>query len=64
MKQQRSTSTWKEEMVALWEKMVSTYITLRNSPSVKLVLKFIFQLLKIILSIVVKRIIQHFFPNF
>lgn len=64
MKRKRKTSSWKEQKVQLWEKLVSTYLNMKKSPSVKLILKFIVLILRIILSIVVKKIFLHFFPNF
>lgn len=64
MKTKHKTGLWKEQHVQLWEKMLSTYLALKNSPSAKLILKFIALILRIILSIVVRKIFIHFFPNF
>lgn len=64
MKKKRKTSSWKEQNVRLWEKMVSTYLTLKSSPSAKLIFKLIALILRSILSIVVRKIFYYFFPNF
>ncbi len=64
MTPKRKTGLWKEQHAQLWEKMLSTYLSLKNSPSAKLVLKFIALILRITLSIVVRKIFLHFFPNF
>ncbi len=59
-----TTSNWKEELVNLWEKMTSTYFALKESPSIRLILKFILLLLRVTLSIVVKKLFKYFFHNF
>lgn len=64
MTTRRKTGLWKEQHIQLWEKLLSTYLALKNSPSTKLILKFIALILRIILSIVVRKIFLHFFPNF
>lgn len=60
----RKTSSWKEQKVQLWEKLVSTYLTIKSAPSVKLILKFIVLILRVILTIIVRKIFSYFFPNF
>ncbi len=64
MTKKSKTSSWKEQNVKLWEKMVSTYLTVKHSPSAKLILKFLFLILRVIISIVVRKIFFYFFPNF
>ena len=64
MKKQHATRTWKEKQVELWEKMVSTYLRIKSSPSAKLILKFVFLILRVILSIIVRKIFSYIFPNF
>lgn len=64
MKKTRKTSSWKEKNVQLWGKMVSTYLALKSTPSTKLILKFITLILRVILSIVVRKIFLQIFPNF
>ncbi len=64
MEKKHTTSNWKEGLVNRWEKMASTYFALKKSPSIKLILKFIILLLRIILSIIAKKVIKYFFPNF
>lgn len=63
MKKRHTTSKWKGELFNRWEKMTSTYFALKESPSIRLILKFVLLLLRITLSIVVKKVIKYFFPN-
>lgn len=64
MTTKRKTNSWKEQYVQLWGKMVSTYLALKSSPSIRLIFKFISLILRVILSIVVRKIFSYFFPNF
>lgn len=63
MEKKHTTSNWKEKLVNRWEKMTLTYFALKESPSIRLILKFILLLLRITLSIVVKKVIKFCFSN-
>lgn len=64
MKEKHKTSSWKEKHIQHWEKIASIYFAIKDSPSAKLILKFIILILRMILSIIVRRIFLYFFPNF
>lgn len=63
MAKKHKTNSWKERNTLLWEKLVVTYHSLKESPSLKLILKFIVFILKLVFSIVVKKFVKHFFPT-
>lgn len=63
MTDNRNTSTWKERMVQLWEKTVSTYEALKNNPSLSLILKLVFFIVKMLLSIILRKLFTNLFPN-
>ena len=64
MKKHGNSKLWKEKMFHMWTKLVVTYADLKKSHSIKLLLKIIVMIFKTILSIVVRKIWFHFFPNF
>lgn len=61
---QKQINSWKEKNVELWEKIASTYLAIKNSPSAKLVFKIIFSILKIIFSMIIKKFFSNFLPEF
>lgn len=64
MKKKRNTREWKEKNIKLWERMVSIYFEIKTSPSAKLIIQFIALILKIVFSIVIRKIFLDFFDNF
>lgn len=64
MKKKLVDLTWKERNIQRWEKMATTYLALKTSPSFKLILKLIGLISRIIFSIITRKILEQFFPNF
>lgn len=63
MEKKQKPSSWKRKNFQLWERVASTYIATKTSPSIKRILKLIFLLLKLLCSVIIKMIIEHFFPD-
>lgn len=51
---------WKDEMIRRWENLVLMYQRIREDPTIKLVGKILLELLKILLRILARKIIEFF----
>ncbi len=64
---EKGNKTQDNKLIQLWEKMANTYIAIKNNkgkPSIRLILKFLILLLRILLSIAVRKLLDYFFPDF
>lgn len=64
---EKGNKTQDNKLIQLWEKMANTYIAIKDSkdkPSIRLILKFLILLLRILLSIAVRKLLDYFFPDF
>ncbi|MGI6012511.1 MAG: hypothetical protein ACOX8H_13650 [Ruminococcus sp.] len=63
MRKKPKTDSWKEKNVRLWKKMADAYCKVKVSPSVKRVLRFAGLILRIVLSVMIRKIFLFFFPD-
>ena len=56
-------NVWKDEMVRRWEDLVLMYQKMQESPHFKIVVKFLLELLKIILRILAKKLLDALFDE-
>ena len=56
-------NVWKDEMVRRWEDLVLMYQKMQESPHFKIVVKFLLELLKIILHILAKKLLDALFDE-
>lgn len=56
--------SWKEEMLCRWDMLVRHYQRALASPSFKRWMKVCLEVCKILFSILVKKVIEHFFKDF
>ena len=61
---QKQINSWKEKNVKLWEKVADTYLAIKSSPSIKLVIRVIFFIIKIIFSMIIKKFFSNILPEF
>ena len=59
----KNNRVWKNKDFECWIKTMNTYFKLKQSPSCKLVLKITFLLIRIVISIIIRKIITYFFEN-
>ena len=53
----------KDEMIRRWENLVLVYRRIREHPTIKLLGKFVKELLMILLRILVKKVFERFFDQ-
>ncbi len=56
----KASDVWRNEMIRRWEELVLLYQRIREHPSVKLMGKYLVELLKILLRIIARKIIEFF----
>lgn len=64
MLKMRKINSWKERNIKRWEKIVSTYLSIKKHPSARLIFKLIQLILNQLLSIIIKKVFLNLFPNF
>lgn len=63
MRTPKHKNSWREEMTERWCKLVILYNKVKKSPSFKLWLKILLELMRMILQLVIKKIFDHFFND-
>ena len=56
-------NVWKDEMIRRWENLVLMYQRIRESPQIRLAAKFFLELLKILLRILARKVLETLFDE-